>query len=351
MHMADALISPSVGATFAALSGGAIIYSARKLKEGANDRIIPLMGVMGAFVFAAQMINFTIPGTGSSGHLGGGMILAILLGPYGGFLTLASVLIVQALFFGDGGLLALGCNIFDMAFWTCFVAYPLIYRRIVRQDSRPATMTLGILGAVLVAIQLGAFSVVIQTLLSGISDLPFTSFVLLMQPIHLAIGLVEGLVTAAFIAFVRKARPEILEAAAASKPIAQVPIRKVLVGLGVVALLTGGILSWFASTHPDGLEWSIERITAETEISEPVDGVIPLLGAIQEKTAIFPDYEFKNTKSLEKEERQIGRAQIDQTASMVSPGTTVAGVVGSMMTLVLACFIGFVMKRRKSKAR
>jgi len=351
MHMADALLSPSVGAAFAAVSGAAVIYSARKLKESANERIIPLMGVMGAFVFAAQMINFTLPGTGSSGHLGGGMILAILLGPYGGLLTLASVLIVQAIFFGDGGLLALGCNIFNMAFWTCFVAYPLIYRRIVRQDSRPATMTLGILGAVLVAIQLGAFSVVIQTLLSGISDLPFTSFILLMKPIHLAIGVVEGLVTAAFIAFVRKKRPEILEAATESKPIAQFPIRKVLVGLGVVALLTGGILSWFASSHPDGLEWSIEKITGETEISEPVDGIIPMLGAIQEKTAIFPDYEFKDTKTPDKEEKQIGRTQIDQTTSRASPGTTVAGVVGSLITLVLACFIGFVMKRRKRQSR
>lgn len=351
MHMADALISPSVGAAFATVSGAAVIYSARKLKESADDRIIPLMGVMGAFVFAAQMINFTIPGTGSSGHLGGGMILAILLGPYGGFLTLASVLIVQALFFGDGGLLALGCNIFNLAFWTCFVAYPLIYRKIVRQDSRPATMTLGILGAVLVAIQLGAFSVVIQTLLSGRSDLPFTSFVLLMQPIHLAIGFVEGLVTAAFIAFVRKARPEILEAATASIPSAQVAIRKVLVGLGIAALLTGGILSWFASSHPDGLEWSIEKITGETEISEPVDGVIPLLGSIQEKTAIFPDYEFRDTEAADKEENQIGRTQIDQNASMVSPGTTLAGVAGSLMTLALACFIGFAIKRRKRQKR
>jgi cobalt/nickel transport system permease protein len=347
MHMADALVSPSVGAAFAAVSGGAIIYSARKLKEGANERIIPLMGVMGAFVFAAQMINFTIPGTGSSGHLGGGMILAIILGPYGGFLTLSSVLIVQALFFGDGGLLALGCNIFNLAFWTCFIAYPLIYRRIVRQDSRPAKMTFGIFTAVLVAIQLGAFSVVIQTWLSGISDLPFRPFVLLMQPIHLAIGLVEGLVTAAFIAFIRKTRPEILESAVASKPIAQIPIWRVLAGLGVVALLTGGILSWFASSHPDGLEWSIKKITGKTEISGSAEGSVPLLGALQEKTAVLPDYEFKDTKASDTEEKQSGQMQVDQTASMVSPGRTAAGVVGSLMTLALACFIGFVMKRRK----
>jgi cobalt/nickel transport system permease protein len=105
MHMADALISPAVGGTLWAATAGLIGYSSRKVQQDIDDRRIPLMGVLGAFIFAAQMINFTIPGTGSSGHLGGGMILAILLGPAAAFLTLASVLTVQALFFADGGLL------------------------------------------------------------------------------------------------------------------------------------------------------------------------------------------------------------------------------------------------------
>ena len=89
------------------------------------------MGVAGAFVFAAQMLNFAIPGTGSSGHLGGALLLAILLGPEAAFLVMASILAVQALFFADGGLLALGCNIFNLGFFPAFVAYPLVYRRIV----------------------------------------------------------------------------------------------------------------------------------------------------------------------------------------------------------------------------
>ncbi len=92
---------------------------------------IPLMGVAGAFVFAAQMLNFAIPGTGSSGHLGGALMLAILLGPEAAFLVMASILAVQALFFADGGLLALGANIFNLGFFPAFVAYPLIYRKIV----------------------------------------------------------------------------------------------------------------------------------------------------------------------------------------------------------------------------
>ena len=349
MHMADALISPSVGATFCAITGGTLIYSARKLREEANEKVIPLMGVLGAFVFAAQMINFTIPGTGSSGHLGGGMILAIVLGPYAAFLTLTSVLIVQALFFGDGGLLALGCNTFNLAFWTCFVAYPLLYRRFVREGSRPFKEAFGTLLSVLVAIQLGAFSVVIQTLFSGISDLPFKSFVLLMQPIHLAIGLVEGVVTVAFIRFVRKARPEILDAAVASKPIGQIPIRKVLVGVGIMAVFTGGILSWFASYHPDGLEWSIEKVAGKSEIAEPDDGIIPFLGAVQGKTAVLPDYGFKPDEHEMPDEKAGSGDENEEAWPMVSSGSTVAGVVGSMMTLSLAFLIGFLFKKRKNK--
>lgn len=129
MHMADALLSPAVGGAMWAVTAGLTAYSARKLQNSPDESRVPLMGVLGAFIFAAQMINFSIPATGSSGHLGGGMILSILLGPYAAFLVLASVLIVQALFFADGGLLALGCNIFNMAFFPCFFAYPFIYRK------------------------------------------------------------------------------------------------------------------------------------------------------------------------------------------------------------------------------
>ena len=130
MHMADALISPAVGGAMWAAAAGLTAYSARQLNKEMDERKIPLMGVLGALVFAAQMINFTIPGTGSSGHFGGGLLLAVLLGPHAAFLTMASILTIQALFFADGGLLALGCNIFNMGFFPCFVAFPFIYKKI-----------------------------------------------------------------------------------------------------------------------------------------------------------------------------------------------------------------------------
>ena len=188
MHMADALISPAVGAAMWGASGVVVAYSARKVRSDLDESKIPLMGVAGAFVFAAQMVNFAIPGTGSSGHLGGALLLAILLGPEAAFLVMASILAVQALFFADGGLLALGCNIFNLGFFPAFVAYPLVYRKIVGDgpDLRAGRVFPGALLAAVVGLQLGALAVVLETTASGVSDLPFSTFLLLMQPIHLA---------------------------------------------------------------------------------------------------------------------------------------------------------------------
>lgn len=98
MHMADGFISPAVGCTMWAASAAITTLCARKVRQEKEMRLVPLMGVLGAFIFACQMLNFTIPGTGSSGHLGGGLILAVLLGPYAGFLVMAAILTVQALF-------------------------------------------------------------------------------------------------------------------------------------------------------------------------------------------------------------------------------------------------------------
>src|SRR5512134_3710619 len=128
MHMADALLSPAVGGTLWGATTVTVAFCSKRVRERADERSIPLIGVLGAFIFAAQMINFTIPGTGSSGHLGGGLLLAALLGSHAAFLAIASVLVVQALFFADGGLLALGCNVFNLGFFPALVAYPYIYR-------------------------------------------------------------------------------------------------------------------------------------------------------------------------------------------------------------------------------
>jgi cobalt/nickel transport system permease protein len=305
-----------------------------------DDRKVPLMGVLGAFVFASQMINFTIPATGSSGHLGGGMILAVLLGPCAAFLTMASILTVQALFFADGGLLALGCNIFNLGFFPAFVAYPLIYRRIVGGRPTPARITLACLLASVVGLQLGAFGVVLETVASGVSELPFKTFVFVMQPIHLAIGVVEGLVTAAVVTFVWKAQPEILGACAGRDSVRASAWKKVLLGLGVAALLAGGVLSWFASTDPDGLEWTIARVTGRPMVSGTGTSVHERLAALQKKLAFLPDYGF----------RAAGAPGRPSGASPAADaGRSLSGVVGGAITLAAAALIGWFLRRRAAR--
>ena len=344
MHMADALLSPAVGTTLWAGSVAVGGYASKKLKERIDDRLIPLMGVLGAFIFAAQMINFTIPGTGSSGHLGGGMILAIILGPHAAFLVMASVLTVQALFFADGGLLALGCNVWNLGFYPCYLVYPLLYKPLIGESRNPGRIiAVSIVGAV-AALQLGAFSVVLESLLSGKSELPFGAFLLLMQPIHLAIGIVEGFVTAGVINYVRGARPEILESIAVSRPLgAELSLKKVMVTFAILAVITGGALSWFASTHPDGLEWSIEKITGKGELPEQGHGIAAVLKGIQEKTAFLPDYNFKPAGNEPKKEAPPSWPGIEA-------GTTVAGIIGAAIVagLILLIGIGIRSLRRRS---
>jgi cobalt/nickel transport system permease protein len=241
-----------------------------------DESKIPLMGIMGAFVFAAQMINFTIPGTGSSGHICGGVLLAALLGPWAAVITIASVILIQCLVFADGGLLAYGCNVFNMGITGALIAYSLIYRPIVSRAGGGAlnkkTISIGAILACVIGLQIGAFCVTLETLASGISALPFTTFLLLLQPIHLAIGLVEGLITAAILCFVEEARPEMLKQGIGNrkevigKGNKDKKYKRVLAVFAVAAALTAGGLSIFASTHPDGLEWSISKITGSTEL-------------------------------------------------------------------------------------
>jgi cobalt/nickel transport system permease protein len=335
MHMADALISPAIGGAAWAVSAAAVAYSTVKIKNELGDKKVPLMAVAGAFVFAAQMINFTIPATGSSGHIGGGILLSGLLGGFPALLTIAAVLVIQCLFFADGGLLALGCNIFNMGVIPCLVVYPLIFKPILRGGYNVKRITAASIVSVVVGLQIGAFGVVLETLISGITALPFGVFLALMQPIHLAIGIVEGIVTAAVLDFVFTMRPEILESSGSGAPLpAGIPVRKVLIALGVAALLVGGLLSIFASAYPDGLEWSMERVAGTTEL-EAEGPAFRSAEAVQEATAFMPDYGFAS----------------DEEGSAAA-GTATAGIIGSLLTCALAGLVGFVIWRvKKSKLK
>lgn len=335
MHMADALVTPAVAGIMYACSASAAAYSVKKVRLENEPRKIPVMGVMGAFVFAAQMINFTIPGTGSSGHLCGGMILTALLGPYAAFLTMIGVLLMQCLLFADGGLLALGCNVWNMAFYGCFLGYFLIWRPFTKNGlSRSKVVGVSILGS-MISLQLGAFSVTLETMFSGITELPFSVFVGTMQPIHLAIGFVEGMITAAVLLFIYEARPQLLmgtDETLYGKANGRFSFQKTMAILGIAVLVIGGGFSLFASSHPDGLEWSIEKITGSTELESDEQAVSVVAQKIQETVAIFPNYAFRNSES--------------------AAGTSFSGIIGSLAVLgicLVSCFAFRFFRKRKNR--
>lgn len=337
MHMADALVSPAVAVTMYAASAAAAGVSLVQLhkEEAAAPELakkkLPTMAVMSALVFAGQMINYTIPGTGSSGHLCGGMLLSAILGPWAGFLSMIVILAIQALFFADGGLLTLGANVWNMAFYGCFVGYFLIYRplmqgRLLAGKGRTKLVLASVLGCV-VTLQLGAFSVVVETSLSGITALPFGAFAALMQPIHLAIGLVEGGITAAVLLFVYQTRPELLQCASAGAK-NRCSRRAALAILAAAALVIGGGLSLLASSNPDGLEWSLfgneeAGYSANMGLDEEACGAesaaAEKAAAVQEKTSLLPDYNFAGSDS--------------------AAGTSVSGLAGCALVAALAACI------------
>lgn len=333
MHMADALVSPFVGGAMWVVSGASIAWSARRVQRSRREDLAPLMGMLGAFVFAAQMINFSIPGTGSSGHLGGGLLLALLLGPHAALLVIASILTVQALFFADGGLLALGCNIFNLGCIPVLVACPLVHGIAGRHGYGTARSRAAVMVAAIVGLQLGALAVVGETSASGIASLPFGAFAVLMLPIHLAIGVAEGLATAATVSFIARARPEALPASPATTRPGR--LRPLLAGLALGAVALGGVGSWFASAHPDGLEWSVAKAGRTPALRAPEAGVRQALASLQEKTAFLPDYGFRSGD---------GATDPEPSPATGRAGASTSGIMGGTMTLALGCLLGLALR-------
>jgi cobalt/nickel transport system permease protein len=187
-------------------------------------------------------------------------------------------------------------------------------------------------------LQVGAFCVTLETAVSGITELPFGLFVLAMQPIHLAIGLVEGIVTAVVLCYIHTVRPGLLVEALENRPETAIPsrftLKKVIISIAILAVITAAGLSLFASAYPDGLEWSMER-TAGTAELEREGAVYDAAAGVVEKTAFMPDYGFKS-------------ASPDGGGAA---GTASAGLVGSLITVVFIAALGFAIYalRRKRK--
>lgn len=277
MHIGNGIICPVTGIPMLLVAGATVFYAFKKArKDFSKEKILPTV-TLTALVFALQMINFAIPQTGSSGHIIGAILLASLLGANVAFLAMCAILIVQSVFFADGGLLALGCNIFNMGFLACYVAYPLLFKPL-QDKNKPV---LGAILASIVALQLGSVAVVAEgALSSSIAMSALLKFTGLMQAIHFPIGIVEGVATGTVLAISKF-----------------VDTKKLSYSFSVISLVLAGIISQYASTKPDGLEWSLLNIS-DSVVMQTQNALYTLTESVQSHLSIFANLQFGNIAGL-----------------------------------------------------
>jgi cobalt/nickel transport system permease protein len=247
MHIPDGFLSTLVSVVFWVVSAIAVAYALRRVSKDLGERQVPLMGLLAAAIFAGQMLNFSITG-GTSGHLLGAALATILLGPWAAVIVLTSVVTIQALIFQDGGLLALGANLFNMAVVGVTVSY-FVYASIQKlARGKPWGVFVGGAAAAWLSIVIASLAAALELALSGTS--PANISVPAMGGIHMLIGIGEGLITIGALAFLFAARRDLFRTGeTATKGGAAVWT----FGLGIALALA--VLSPLASAHPDGLEW------------------------------------------------------------------------------------------------
>lgn len=267
MHIPDGFLSIGVIIVCWALSIIGIGVALARTRKALGERQVPVMGVLAAFIFAAQMLNFTVVG-GTSGHFLGAALAAILLGPWAAMLTMTTVVAIQALLFQDGGVLALGGNILNMAVISPIVAYGF-YRsvRTLLGNRKGSTLVAGFVAA-WVSIVVAAVACAMELGFSGTS--PIGIALPAMAGIHALIGIGEGLITVGALALLTAVRPDLVEAERAPAPAG---MRWVWGGLAIAVVLA--LFSPLASPYPDGLESVAERFGFIERAQEPFYEVIP----------------------------------------------------------------------------
>jgi cobalt/nickel transport system permease protein len=242
-------------------------WALRQTREQLGERQVPLMGILAAFIFAAQMLNFPVAG-GTSGHFLGGALAAVIMGPWAATLIMTCVVAIQAFLFQDGGLLVLGWNILNMGVFTAFTGY-FVYRGIQRLmgDGRRALFLAGFVGAWL-SVMVGAVATSVELALSGTS--PLNVALPAMAGVHALIGIGEGLITVAALAFVARTRSDLLASA-------QAPATRSAgwVWAGLIVALAAVLLSPLASGSPDGLEWVAEEQGFLDQGDDPAYEILP----------------------------------------------------------------------------
>jgi cobalt/nickel transport system permease protein len=251
MHIPDGVLDPKAAAVASALAAAGLGYGVVRLRDRLGDRTTVLMGITSAFVFAAQMVNFPIPGVGISGHLLGGVLAAVLLGPWAGACVVATVLVVQCLLCGDGGLSALGANFVNMGLIGSVVGYA-IYAPIRRGLGGRRGVVIGAMAAAWFSVILASGAFAVELAASG-RRRDFLDVLGWMVLVHAAIGMGEAIITGLVVRFVLRVRPDLIDGVDHDGPRAARLGQVAVGGLGI-ALAVAVFLAPLASEFPDGLE-------------------------------------------------------------------------------------------------
>ncbi|MEU8698531.1 energy-coupling factor ABC transporter permease [Streptomyces sp. NPDC048680] len=277
MHVPDGFINAPVSAVAGVVAAGAVAVSLKGARRELDEKTAPLAGLVAAFIFAVQMLNFPVA-AGTSGHLLGGALAAILVGPYTGILCVSVVLLMQGILFADGGLTALGVNILDMGIVTTVVAYALFRGLVGLLPRTRRSMTAAAFVAALVSVPAAACAFTLMYWIGGTTDIPIGKVFTAMVGVHVLIGIGEAVITALTVGAVIAVRPDLVHGARGlTAPLklridgelvdaparesvtpAPAPAARSNRGLWatglVTALVLAGFVSYYASANPDGLE-------------------------------------------------------------------------------------------------
>ncbi|MFF5013510.1 energy-coupling factor ABC transporter permease [Streptomyces sp. NPDC001165] len=273
MHVPDGFIDAPASAVTGVVAAGALAVSLRGARRELDERTAPLAGLVAAFIFAVQMLNFPVA-AGTSGHLLGGALAAILVGPYTGVLCVSVVLLMQGVLFADGGLTALGVNITDMAIVTTVVSYAVFRALLAVLPRKRRSVTVASFVAALVSVPAAAVAFTLMYAVGGTTDVAIGKVATAMIGVHVLIGIGEAVITALTVSAVIAVRPDLVhgarglqqrlklrvngtlvDAPAPTAPVAARTSRRTLWISGLVAsLVLAGFVSFYASADPDGLE-------------------------------------------------------------------------------------------------
>ncbi|HAE59465.1 MAG TPA: cobalamin biosynthesis protein CbiM [Anaerolineae bacterium] len=305
LHIPDGFLNLVISLIFWALTAAAVGMAISKTNKALGEKQVPLMGIMAAFIFAAQMLNFPVAG-GTSGHFLGGALAAIVLGPWAAILVMTAVIGLQALLFQDGGLLVMGANIFNMGVLTAMIGFGL-YRSVLNANKTTRLVVAG--AAAWLSTMASALITALQLWLSGTSQLQVV--IPAMLGVHALIGIGEAIITVAALGFILQARPDLLD----SQSVAEKGGRGWIYA-GVIISILAVLISPFASGDPDGLERIAEDIGF---LDRGLDAPYQLL----------PDYTVPF----------LGETALS---------TVVAGIVGALVLLGIMVLLGGLLKKKEA---